>query len=40
VSNFNVLIENYKQHCVSKSALFLHWRGDHDLDKQQVWRRS
>eukprot|EP00775_Hariotina_reticulata_P008714 gene8714-8895_t len=35
VSNFNVLIDNYKHHCVSRAALFLHLKGDHDLDKQQ-----
>jgi len=36
VFNFNVLLQNYKHHCVSKSALMLHLKGDHEVDKQQV----
>lgn len=36
VSRFSVLLDNYKQHCISRSALALHLHGRTEEDMQEV----
>eukprot|EP00879_Flechtneria_rotunda_P005368 GHRR01005656.1.p1 GENE.GHRR01005656.1~~GHRR01005656.1.p1 ORF type:complete len:1010 (+),score=343.06 GHRR01005656.1:121-3150(+) len=36
VSRFSVLLDNYKQHCLSRSAAMLHLQGNTDRDMQQL----